>query len=153
MREKEIGVAIVGSGRMGELRAHISAHHPGVRFVACADSDPARAKSVAEKVGAQFHSADNTDEILYTERGVPHVHLAGQDANMVFLGSSTPGSWAVGEFWGPLATETRAWLDHLTTGRPCVLATAEDARRNLEISLAIERSEFSGEKVRLPIER
>ena len=25
---------------------------------------------------------------------------------MVFLGSSTPGQWAVGEFWGPLATET-----------------------------------------------
>ena len=103
--------------------------------------------------GALLIDGDNTDEILYTERGVPHVHLAGQDANMVFLGSSTPGSWAVGEFWGPLATETRAWLDHLTTGRPCVLATAEDARRNLEISLAIERSEFSGEKVRLPIER
>ncbi len=361
MREKEIGVAIVGSGRMGELRAQIAANHPGVRFVACSDNDAARAKSVAEKVGAQFHSGsnrdviahpevdavivstpnfahlepvlqaielgkavlcekpiglsldeanqimdaiercngnvrfgysrrfkerylrakeqvaqgrlgtivggharaynlrsqargkrgrkivespvvtsltyyidlmcwflegnpvvevyarghgsgrqdgvsdnvheltwalltcadgavvsagiyyglpeqypsrglssrvellgsagvllidgDNTDEIMYTEKGVPHVHLANQDANMVFLGSSTPGSWAVGDFWGPLATETRAWLDHLTTGRPCVLATAADARRNLEISLAIERSEYSGEKVRLPLER
>ena len=361
MREKEIGIAVVGSGRMGELRAQLAANHPGVRFVACADSDAARAKSVAEKVGAQFHSGnnhdviahpevdavivstpnyahldamlqaielgkavlcekpiglalddanqimeaieryngnvrfgysrrfkerylrakeqvvqgrlgkivggharaynlrsqargkrgrkivetpvvtsltyyidlmcwflegnpvvevyargnssgrqdgvsdnvheltwalltcadgaaisagiyyglpeqypsrglssrvellgsegvllidgDNTDEILYTERGVPHVHLAGQEANMVFLGSSTPGSWALGDFWGPLATETRAWLDHLTTGRPCALATAADARRNLEISLAIERSEWSGETVRLPIER
>ena len=361
MRIKEIGVAIIGSGRMGELRAHLAANHPGVRFVACADNDAARARSVAEKVGAQFYSdnnldvishpevdavivstpnfahlepvlqaiemgkavlcekpiglalddanqimeaieryqgnvrfgysrrykerylrakeqvaqgrlgrivggharaynlrsqargkrglkivespvvtsltyyidlmcwflegnpvvevyaqgnhsgrddgvsdgvneltwailtcadgavvsagicyglpeqypsrglssrvellgsegvlmidGDNTDEILYTEKGVPHVHLANQDANMLFPGSSTPGSWAVGDFWGPLATETRAWLDYLTTGRPCVLATADDARRNLEISLAIQRSEQCGEKVRLPIER
>jgi len=90
---------------------------------------------------------------MYTERGIPHVHLPDQEAKMVFLGSSTPGQWAVGDFWGPLATETRAWLDHLATGRPCVLATAEDARRNLEISLAIERSEYSGNVVRLPLER
>jgi len=360
MREKEIGVAVVGSGRMGEIRAHLAMAHPGVRFVACADVNAERARSVAGKIGAQFHSGrnldviahpdvdavvvstpnplhiepvlqaiehgkavlcekpialtledadrvmeaierhganvrfgysrrfkhrylrakeqvqqgrlgkivggharaynlrsqarakrgkkpvetpvvtsltyyldlmcwllegnpvvevfargqstgrddgvndnvhdmtwailtcadgavinagicyalpagypsrglssrlelfgsegvllidgDNTDELLYSERGVPHVHLADQSANMVFLGSSTPGSWAIGDFWGPLATETRAWLDHLTTGRPCALATAEDARRNLELSLAIERSEYSGDRVRLPLE-
>ena len=95
---------------------------------------------------------DNTDQIMYTERGIPHVHLPDQDANMVFLGSSTPGQWALGEFWGPLATETRAWLDYLATGNSCVLATAQDARRNLEISLAIEHSEYTGELVRLPLE-
>ena len=103
--------------------------------------------------GVMLLDGDNTDQIMYTERGVPHVHLPNQDANMVFMGSPTPGQWAAGDFWGPLASETRAWLDYLSTGRPCVLATAADARRNLEISLAIERSEYSGDRVRLPLER
>ncbi len=103
--------------------------------------------------GVLLIDGDNADQIMYTERGMPHVHQRNQDANMVFVGSSTAGQWAVGDFWGPLATETRAWLDCLSTGRPCVLATAADAHRNLEISLAIERSEQSGETIRLPLER
>jgi predicted dehydrogenase len=52
MRQRELGVAIVSSGRMGELRAHVAVNHPGVRFVACSDVDAAR----AERVGAQMHS-------------------------------------------------------------------------------------------------
>ena len=103
--------------------------------------------------GVMLLDGDNTDQIMYTERGVPHVHLENQNAHMVFMGSPTPGQWAVGDFWGPLASETRAWLDYLSTGRLCAVATAADARRNLEISLAIERSEYSGERVRLPLER
>lgn len=67
MRERESGVAIVGSGRMGELRAHISAHHPGVRFLACADSDPVRARNMAGNVGAQFHSGNNLDVIAHPD--------------------------------------------------------------------------------------
>ena len=96
---------------------------------------------------------DNTDQVMYSEKGVPHVHLPNQDAKLVFLGSSTPGAWAVGDFWGPLADETRAWLDFLSTGRPCAPATAQDARNNLEISLAIERSAYTRQTVRLPIEK
>ena len=96
---------------------------------------------------------DNTDQVMYSEKGVPHVHLPNQDAKLVFLGSSTPGAWAVGDFWGPLADETRAWLDFLSTGRPCALATPQDARNNLEISLAIDRSAYTRQTVRLPIEK
>ena len=103
--------------------------------------------------GVLLIDGDNADQMMYTERGIPHLHQRNQDVNMMFLGSSTSGQWAVGDFRGPVATETRAWLDSLATGRPCVLATAADARRNLEISLAIERSEQSGEKIRLPLER
>ena len=99
--------------------------------------------------GVLLIDGDNADQIMYSEHAVPHVHQRNQDVNMVFLVSSTAGQWAVGDFWGPLATETRAWLDSLSTGKPCVLATAADARRNLQISLAIEQSERSGERVRL----
>jgi len=71
--------------------------------------------------------------------------------NLAFLGSNSPGDWALGDFWGPLASETRAWLDHLSTGRPCVLATGREARRTLEVTLAIEEAARRGMAVRLPL--
>lgn len=92
---------------------------------------------------------DHKDQLMYTERGIPHVYLPDAEVNMVFLGSSTPGDWALGDFWGPLAQETRAWLDHLATGRPCQLATPEVAKRTLEVTLAIQESAATGKPVRL----
>lgn len=103
--------------------------------------------------GVIILDGDHTDQIMYSEHGMPHVHLPNQDAKMVFLGSSAPGSWALGEFWGPVADETRSWLDHLVTGRPCLLTTPREARTNLEITLAIDRSAYERRAVRLPIER
>lgn len=94
---------------------------------------------------------DHLDQLLYTERGIPHIYVPGLSVNMAFLGSSAPGDWAAGEFWGPLANETRNWLDHLATGGACVLACAQEARRNLEITLAIEEAVATGKSVRLPL--
>jgi len=73
---KELGIAVVGSGRIGTLRARLAAKHPAVRFVAVSDKDPANAKKLADLSGAHFHSADN-DEII-----------AHPDVNAVFV--STP---------------------------------------------------------------
>ena len=101
--------------------------------------------------GVMILDDDHTDQLMYSNPGVPHVYIPDHSVNMVFLGSGTPGDWALGEFQGPVASETRAWLDHLATGRECVLATPEDARRTLEISLAIERSLKTGQPVRLPL--
>jgi predicted dehydrogenase len=95
---------------------------------------------------------DHTNEILYTDRGMPHAYVPGHEVNFAFLGSTTPGDWALGDFWGPLGNETRAWLDHLATGNPCVHTTPQQARLNLETTLAIERSARTGEAVRLPLE-
>ena len=94
---------------------------------------------------------DHTDQIMYTNKGIPHVYLPDHTVNMVFLQSGTPGDWALGEFWGPIANETRAWLNHLATGKPCVLATPREARATLEATLAIELSVESGQPVRLPL--
>jgi predicted dehydrogenase len=94
---------------------------------------------------------DHTDQIMYSEKGVPHVYLPDQPVNMVFLQSGTPGDWALGDFWGPVANETRAWLDHLAVGKPCALATAREARATLEVTLAIEHSAASGKPVTLPL--
>ena len=67
------------------------------------------------------------------------------------LQSGTPGDWALGDFWGPIANETRAWLDHISMGKACVLATPQDARANLEATLAIEYSMRSSTAVTLPL--
>ena len=101
--------------------------------------------------GVMILDDDHTDQLMYTEKGIPHVYLPDHYVNMVFLQSGTPGDWALGEFWGPIANETRAWLDHLAVGKPCSLATAREARDNLEVTLAIERSVASGRSVKLPL--
>src|SRR5712691_7657174 len=94
---------------------------------------------------------DHTDQLMYSEKGVPHVYLPDHSVNMVFLQSGTPGDWALGDFWGPIANETRAWLDHLALGKPCALATPREARSALEVTLAIERSAASRKPVALPL--
>ena len=101
--------------------------------------------------GVMILDDDHTDQLMYTEKGIPHVYLPGHEVNMVFLQSGTPGDWALGEFYGPLANETRAWLDYLCMGRSCVLASPREARATLEATLAIEHSVETGRAVTLPL--
>ena len=101
--------------------------------------------------GVMILDDDHTDQLMYSEKGVPHVYLPDHSVNMVFLQSGTPGDWALGEFWGPIANETRAWLDHLAMGKPCALATPHEARATLEATLAIEHSMATGQPVTLPL--
>jgi predicted dehydrogenase len=119
------------------------------------DQYPARGHAARVEVlgteGVMILDDDHTDQIMYSEKGVPHVYLPDQPVNLVFLQSGTPGDWALGDFWGPVANETRAWLDHLAVGKPCALATAREARATLEVTLAIEHSAASGKPVSLPL--
>jgi predicted dehydrogenase len=101
--------------------------------------------------GVMILDDDHTDQLMYTEKGIPHVYLPDHAVNMVFLQSGTPGDWALGEFLGPIASETRAWLDYLCMGRPCSLATPQEARATLEATLAIEHSVQTGRPVTLPL--
>jgi predicted dehydrogenase len=101
--------------------------------------------------GVMILDDDHTDQLMYSNKGIPHVYLPDHQVNMVFLQSGTPGDWALGEFWGPIANETRAWLDHLSMGKPCSLATPQDARTTLEVTLAIEHSIATGRPVSLPL--
>jgi len=95
---------------------------------------------------------DHLDHLLFSEKGIPHAYVPDHQVNLAFLGSNTAGDWAVGDFWGPLGNETRAWLDHLVTGAPTVHTTPEQARINLETTIAIERAVATGKSVRLPLE-
>ena len=102
--------------------------------------------------GTMIIDDDHMDHLLFSQKGIPHPYVPGHSVNMAFLGSNSAGDWAVGDFWGPLGNETRAWLDHLATGAPTVHTTPEQARINLETTIAIERAVASGQSVRLPLQ-
>ncbi len=164
-------VEIYARGQTGVLKAAGHHHVADVSYAVLTYDDGAVVNlgvsyALPEKYPALGHAArvelvgtggvmilddDHTDQLMYTEAGIPHVYLPDHVVNMVFLQSGTPGDWALGEFWGPIANETRAWLDHLATGRPCTLATAQDARATLEATLAIEHSIRTGLAVTLPL--
>jgi predicted dehydrogenase len=102
--------------------------------------------------GTMIIDDDHMDHLLFSEKGIPHAYVPDHSVEMAFLGSNTAGDWAMGDFWGPLGNETRAWLDHLATGAPTVQCTPEQARVNLETTIAIERAVATGKPVRLPLQ-
>ena len=63
MGRPELGLAVVGAGRIGTLRARLAAKHPAVGFLAIADRDAARARALAEQTNADLYTDDN-DEII-----------------------------------------------------------------------------------------
>src|SRR5258705_12522082 len=67
IERKLLGIAVVGAGRIGTLRARLASEYPAVNFIAVSDADPARARDLAQKVGAQFHSGDNLAAISRPE--------------------------------------------------------------------------------------
>ena len=59
MKRGDLGIAVIGAGRIGTLRARLAAKHPAVGFLAIADRDLARARALADAAGADLHSGDN----------------------------------------------------------------------------------------------
>src|ERR1700760_4400281 len=51
---KELGLAIIGGGRVGLFRGEVANRHPAVKWVGLAEKNPNRAGEVAPKVGADF---------------------------------------------------------------------------------------------------
>ena len=67
IERKQLGIAVVGAGRIGSLRAGLAAGHPAVNFIAISDANPARAHDLAQRIGAQFDSGDNLAAISRPE--------------------------------------------------------------------------------------
>lgn len=63
VQRKQLGIAVVGSGRIGTMRARQALEHPAVNFVAVSDLDGDNARKLSDKVGAQLHSANNLEII------------------------------------------------------------------------------------------
>src|ERR1700681_3662813 len=90
---KDIGLAIIGAGRVGLFRGEVAARHPSVKWIGIAETNHNRGPGVAGKVAADFLTTDYrellarpevtaviiaTDEHLHVdpvlasiERGVP----------------------------------------------------------------------------------
>ncbi len=92
---------------------------------------------------------DHMEQLIFSDKGIAHPYVPGHAVELAFLGSNSAGDWAVGDFWGPLGNETRAWLDFLATGRPSIHATPEQAMLNLKTTYAIECAAATGQSVRL----
>jgi predicted dehydrogenase len=60
---KNLGLAIVGAGRVGLFRGEVAARHPQVGWIGIAEKNPERAKFVAEKLKADFVT-DSYEELL-----------------------------------------------------------------------------------------
>jgi predicted dehydrogenase len=58
-RKTEIGVGLIGAGRMGSIRAHLASQNPAVNFLAIADADGSKASALADKTEASLHTDDN----------------------------------------------------------------------------------------------
>src|SRR5262245_43858051 len=58
-KPREIGLGIVGSGRIGTLRARLATGHPAVRSIVVSDLEPANAEKLAKLVGGRSHGDDN----------------------------------------------------------------------------------------------
>jgi myo-inositol 2-dehydrogenase/D-chiro-inositol 1-dehydrogenase len=101
--------------------------------------------------GALVLEDERRNHFLYSEQGVMHGYVPNHAIKAAYLGSSSYGDWAQGNFWGPLADETRAFVDYALTGRACTIPQVDEARRTLEVTLAIERSARTGERVKLPL--
>jgi len=99
--------------------------------------------------GVILLDADNKDSLLYTDNGADHAYVPDHKTNMLFMQTNSSGDWAQGDYWGPIANETRSWLDHLITGRPTPHPTAYEGRRTLEVTLSIEESARTGETIKL----
>src|SRR5687767_3108105 len=56
--KKEIGLAVIGSGRIGTLRSRLAIMHPSVSFIAVMDTDAAAASKLAKTVNADFCTTD-----------------------------------------------------------------------------------------------
>lgn len=94
--------------------------------------------------GALLLDLDNRHNVLVSDHGVAHPYVKDHTKTVGYVGSTTSGDWALGRMFGPLADETRSWLDHLATGSELHITTLEQARWALEVALAMETATASG---------
>ncbi len=99
--------------------------------------------------GVILLDADNKDSLLYTDKGAPHAYVPDHNISLMFMQTTSAADYAVGDYWGAVANESRSWLDHLITGRAVPHTTLEEARTTLAVTLAIEESARTGRVITL----
>jgi predicted dehydrogenase len=92
---------------------------------------------------------DNRQNVVFSDHGIGHAYVPGHEVKMGYLGTTTSGDWALGTMFGPIADETRSWLDHLSTGSPTHVAQPGEAQLALAVTLAMEESSRAGVPVKI----
>ncbi len=69
-----------------------------------------------------------------------------------FLTSYPPGDIHMGQIWGPMRSETIAWLTRVGMGLETPHATVADGHRNLVLTMAMDLSAARGKALKLPID-
>ena len=59
MIRDKLGIAVIGCGRIGGLRASLSSTHPSVNFLALSDREQKQADVLAQRTGADVVTTDN----------------------------------------------------------------------------------------------
>ena len=67
MSRKSLGVAVIGCGRIGTLRANLASRYPAVNFIALSDAEQHRADILAQQIGANFSTNNNLEAINHPE--------------------------------------------------------------------------------------
>jgi predicted dehydrogenase len=99
--------------------------------------------------GTLLLDLDNRQNVVFSDQGIDHPYVRDRTTPMGYVGSTSSGDWALGRMFGPLADETRTWLDHLATGSPLQITTPEQARSALEVALAMETASATGQPVKV----
>ena len=67
MKKQNLGIAVVGSGRIGSLRSKLIRNHPSVDFIAVSDLNLSQAKKLGNTINADFVSDNNMEIISHPE--------------------------------------------------------------------------------------
>lgn len=66
-KRKEIGLAVVGCGTIGRIRAVLAKDYPGVGWLGVCDINEGLAKKLAEDAGADFYTTDHRELLKRSE--------------------------------------------------------------------------------------
>jgi predicted dehydrogenase len=76
----------------------------------------ARGWSWSERMACSTFEDEHKNHFLYSEQGALHGYVPNHAVKAAFLASSSYGDWAQGNILGPLADETRAFVEFIRTG-------------------------------------
>ncbi len=109
---------------------------------------PAHVASIGMEIfgseGAIAVDDSHKDVMLVTNEALPSPDAPDLPGEVTFLGSSMPGDWALGDFYGPMREETRLFVERAAGGREAPLCDGETGRAVLELTLAMEKSAREG---------
>ena len=115
--KKELGLAVVGCGRVGRMRAAIAKDYPGIGWIGLTDMNEELGRKLKDDIGADYFTTDY------------HELIARPEVDAVIIASST---WA----------HVEPTLAAVERGLPMLIEKplATDARQSAEVLAAIEKA-------------